>query len=861
MKYSGASTRCISFPLGGIGTGSIGLSGSGRLIDWEIENHPNKLSHNRYSHFAIKAESGGKLLDARILNGDLEPPFSGTPVPEVMAKDPFGCNGFGFGAEAQLLPGLPHFRNLVFNGEFPVAELTFDEPGFPGHVVMRAFNPLIPLNDFDSSLPAAAFEFEVTNTSENNIDYTLAGSISNPLPLPLNQLELDGEFPLLSLKSSKLSADDCGYGELAVCCDAHDSSGQAAWYRGNWIDDLNTFWNDLTRPGRFRNRSYPAIPAPEESRRDTGTLAGHFSLMPGETGRIRFVVAWYFPNVRNFWNPREGDASWRNFYATKFPDAVGIAHYFMRNFDRLAAETNLFKETLFDSTLPPEVIDAVSANISILKSATCLRLEDGSFYGFEGCRSLVGSCEGSCTHVWNYAYALPFLFPKLERSMRELDFTFNFQETGGLGFRLQLPVGRPATNFRACADGQLGGVIKVYREWKISGDDAWLRKWYFGVKRSLEYVWSPANPDRWDPDESGVLTGRQHHTLDVELFGPNSWLTGFYLAALKAGAELADRVGDEEFAGKCRAIFERGRNRVESELFNGEYYIQKIDLTDHSILTAYEGAEGYYWNDEAGEIKYQIADGCAIDQVLAAWHAALCGLGEIFAPDRVRSALNAVYRYNYRKSLRNCVNFWRVFGLNDEAGTQICSWPHGNRPAIPVPYATETMHGFEYQAACHLILIGEVGKGLEMVRAVRDRYDGVRRNPWNEIECGSNYARSMASYALLNAFCGYSFHLPDQELGFAPIRKSGETFRCFWSIGTGWGCFLEDDSGVKLELRYGTLTLRKFRVDCASEIQRVTAAGREIVFRTDGDKVLFSAPVVLTAGESLELRCQHTAEN
>ena len=375
------------------------------------------------------------------------------------------------------------------------------------------------------------------------------------------------------------------------------------------------------------------------------------------------------------------------------------------------------------------------------------------------------------------------------------------------------------------------------------------------MKRSIEYAWSPRNYDRWDPDQSGVLTGRQHHTLDVELFGVNSWLTGFYLAALKAGALMADAVGETADAELFRTIFERGRKRIENELFNGEYYSQKVDLTDRSILEAYdEDTARFYWNDETGEIKYQIGDGCLIDQVLAQWHADLIGLGDIFEPERVVSALRAIHRHNFKPSLRNYANFWRVFGLNDEAGTVICTWPRRERPAIPVPYATETMHGFEYQAACHLILRGFVEEGLEMVRAVRDRYDGHKRNPWNEIECGSNYARSMASYALLAAFSGFRSDLPDGTVRFAPLPFPGNEFRCFWSTGPAWGVYRRSAERDELEVLSGTLRLRRFELDRADRVISAALDGKAIGWKPEKGAIRFNTEIGIAPGAPLVIK-------
>jgi uncharacterized protein (DUF608 family) len=535
----------------------------------------------------------------------------------------------------------------------------------------------------------------------------------------------------------------------------------------------------------------------------------------------------------------------------------------LQNWDRLYADTLRFKEILFSSTLPREVIDAVSANISILKSPTCLRLEDGSFYGFEGCFCQSGCCEGSCTHVWNYAYALPFLFPDLERSMRELDYSYNMDEDGGMAFRLQLPLGSPRWGFTPCADGQFGGVIKTYREWKISGDNEWLQKWWPSVKKSISYAWTDKNTDLWDPGKTGVLTGRQHHTLDMELFGPNSWLTGFYLAALKAAAEMAEALGEKDIAEEYLDLMAKGQVYVKENLFNGEYFIQQIDLHDKGILAPFAGKKVHdgedalhaYWNGEAGELKYQIGEGCGIDQVLAQWHANLCGLGDVFDKQQVRSALAAIHRNNFIREMRRYANPCRVYCLNGESGTVICSYPEGRRkPVIPVPYAEETMYGFEYQAACHMIQEGLVDEGLEIVRAIRDKFDGEKRNPWNEFECGSNYARSMASYALLNAFSGFSFDMARKRIGFAPVGAE-DGFSVFWCLGTGWGRFALAAAKAVLSVAYGCITLEELGLragdGCASFI--VTMDGQPVAFSLENDGFCFDEPITLNTGSCLEI--------
>ncbi len=856
-RYTGVNAREISFPLGGIGSGCVGLGGAGHLIDWEIFNRPAKGSRNGFTHFAVKAQRGGQVLDARVLHGDVPPPYAGS------GRGVYG--GFGFGVARETLSGLPHFRTTTFTGGFPIAELTFDDPGFPGTVEMTAFNPFIPHNDPDSSIPAAFFAITVHNPTPDEIDYTIAFSARNPASgATTNRFRSEDPTRLLHM-TGDADPSSPSHGDFAVAADAHTVHAQEYWYRGRWFDNLGVYWHDFAAPGNLVPRAYP-----EAGSGDHGTVAATLRARPGATATVRFVFSWNVPNCHAYWKTSAGGpcccgdeggceprATWRNYYATRFPDAAATARYALTHWERLEAETRLFRDTLFSSSLPPQVLDAVSANLSILKSPTCLRLEDGSFYAWEGCHAEAGCCEGSCTHVWNYAYALPFLFPALERSLRELDYGYNLRPDGGMAFRLQLPLGSERSSMRPCVDGQFGGVLKTYREWKISGNTAWLSRLWPAVRSSIEFAWSESNEDRWDTDLTGVIHGRQHHTLDMELFGPSSWLTGFYLAALKAGAEMAEACEDHESSATYRRLFARGSEWVDRNLYNGEYFVQLIDLNDRATLEPFQKDPriwSTYWSDEHHEVKYQIGEGCGIDQVLAQWHADLIGLGDVFDRDKTRRALQAVHRHNYRSSMRDVVNPCRLYALDGEAGTQMVAWPDGVRkPMIPVPYAEETMHGFEYQAASHMIMNGMVDEGLELVSAVRDRYDGERRNPWNEIECGSNYARSLASYALLNAYSGLRFDATRDEIGFAPVAFVRGRFRCFWALGSAWGAVDIRNGRATLTVLSGALSVRRLLLPLREGETRAMHGRRRIRCRIADGTIELDEAVTIAAGETLRI--------
>jgi len=869
FTYRGSQTREISFPLGGIGAGAIGLAGSGRLIDWEIYNRPNKGSFNGFSHFAIRAERSGQVIDARVLNSDLHPPYSGS-----LNGGAFGS--FGFGANRETLSGMPHFREVAFTGTFPTAELSFiDEANrFPAEVRLLAYNPFIPLNEFDSGIPAAFFEFSVTNTGPEPLTYLLAGSLSNPLPANnIHSIYEEGQRTYLHLRSDSQSPGSTGEGDLTLAVEGGEISAQTYWFRGAWFDNLEVYWREFSeQPGGLKPRTYP----PDSTKgNNTGSLGSRFTLQPGQTQRVRFIISWSFPIFENYWNEATNEVArqkgieprWKNYYATCFENSFFSAQYGLDNWDRLYAETRLFKEALYSADLEPVVIDAIAANLAVLKTATVARLEDGTFYGFEGCHPGSGCCEGSCTHVWNYTQAPSFLFPVLERSMRAADFSLNQRADGAMRFRLPLPAAITAEEhwvFHPCADGQFGNVLKAYADWKISGDTGWLARYWPAIKKAIEFAWAPTNEYRWDPERSGVLSGRMHHTLDMELYGPSSWLNGFYLGALKAGAEMAEALGESETAQVYREIFERGKAWTDAYLFNGAYYIQRIDLNDRSLVEGFDqsGASmvgsvtDAYWNAEHGEIKYQIGEGCEIDQLLAQWHANLYGLGDLFDPGQTHQALASLFKYNFKQSMRDYYNPCRIFAINDERGLVMCEWPNSVRkPIIPVPYSQEVMTGFEYAAAILMIQSGLVNEGLEVVKAIRERYDGEKRNPWNEIECGSNYARTMASYGLLLAFNGFIFDLSQGIIGFNPIHLHNGRFQSFWSLGTGWGVYRQAPDRIELEVLYGTLPLNRLRLPFLKEgeVKAMDLDGRSLEFEQNGGDVVLAEAAVLSRGSRLIL--------
>ena len=826
MLYKGNKRKEIIFPLGGIGTGSIGLAGNGAFVDWEIFNRPNKGSINPYSCFAIKAEYPNGQSVTRILQGDHLKDYVGQ-----YSKEPY--SGYGFGPHRGTMCGFPHFEKVTFDGKFPIATVTFEDRRFPAKVLLRAFNPFIPLDADNSSIPAAFFEVEIKSQADD-IRYTVVLSVGNPFPSTENTAIQNSKYTAVKLLHHGKSQSDRDYGDLTVAAACSDGICQEYWYRGRWQDKVTTFWRELTE-GSLTDRHYPTA-----GRGDLCSVGAEAVIGNKQKKAFRFVLSWNIPNYYKYWQgtsiaENNGDIHWKNYYASLFSDSSAACFYCLDNWDMLYRKTARFCRLLHGSTLDKAVIDAASSAISVLKSPTVLRLEDGTFYGWEGVHETGGSCEGTCTHVWSYAYALCFLFPELERSLRNTEFRYNTTENGGMNFRTQLPLGSEQSLHLPCVDGQMATVIKIYRDWKITGNSQWLRENWDTVKQVLEFAWNRSNPYQWDRDKDGVLEGRQHHTLDMELFGPSSWLQGMYLAALKAAGEMADFLGDTAKKSEYLELFQKGFRWTKDNLFNGSYFFHKVDLQNKDYIDRFQCPD--YWNEEKQQLKYQIGDGSEIDQMLGQWHANICGLGDIFDKQQRQTALRSMLKNNFKPSLREFANMWRVFALNDEGGTVICDYPQGStRPAIPIPYCEECMTGFEYAFAGLLIGEGMIQEGLEVIRAIRDRYDGEKRNPWNEIECGNNYARPMASFALLPLFSGMEYDLPHKHVGFSPILSGN--FQCFWSLGTGWGSFIQTEKAAKIVIASGYLELERITLGGIGEVSSVRIDGKAYSFRQTGKDIL-----------------------
>jgi hypothetical protein len=332
------------------------------------------------------------------------------------------------------------------------------------------------------------------------------------------------------------------------------------------------------------------------------------------------------------------------------------------------------------------------------------------------------------------------------------------------------------------------------------------------AKRSLDWCIRT-----WDPNRQGALFEAHHNTYDIEFWGPDGMCTSFYLGALRAIAEMAKYLGNEADAKSYTELADRGMAYANKELFNGEYYDQKIMWTGLKT-NLFDIPQ---WAASKGEVReltekegppFQYGKGCLADGVIGQWFAELFGLPDALDRARTRKHLESVFRYNFRRDLSEHVNPTRPsYALNDEAGLLMCTWPKGGRLSIPFFYAPEVWTGIEYQVASHMILEGLVDEGLTIVKAARDRYEGFKRNPWNEFECGSYYARALSVYGVLAALSGFRYSAVAKEVALDP-RLGDPKVVSFFSTASAWGKVTiqraKGKTTVVFEVEEGRLTIK-----------------------------------------------------
>ena len=812
--YQGENLNRVAFPVGGLGAGMFCMEGTGAISHVSVRNKPEIFNEpGMFAAIAVKGKKNG----AKLLEG---------PVPDWKK---FGQRDAGNGSGGATT-GLPHFRHASFTAKFPFGYLDISDEDIPFKIKITGWSPFIPTEDDNSGLPVGAMEYHFINTCKSTTEAVFSFNAKNFLKIEKgkNSIQsLDNGFVLSEAGTTEKPFP----ANFAIFTDDGATIVDHCWFRGGWWDPLTMAWNTV------KSGEAKAV-APVDNDAPGASLYVPFTLAPGKEKTIRVMMAWYCPDSEQTYgemgarkencDPASGCCNspadigldkydkdfdgkfYKPWYSSRFKSIEEVAVYWKQQYAALRQKSSLFTDAFYASTLPPEVIEAVAANLTILKSPTVMRQYDGRLWSFEGCGDEGGCCHGSCTHVWNYAQAIPHLFPALERSLRNTEFCESQDEKGHQNFRAVLPI-KPATHeFHSAADGQLGGIMKVYREWRVSGDSNWMKKIFPMVQKSMDYSIAT-----WDPRHAGVIEEPHHNTYDIEFWGPDGMHTSFYVGALQAIIAMGKFIGKD--VTTYQQLHTSGKKMMETVLYDGEFFIQqiKVDGLNAKNPATEQSFGGEYSKEAKGLLqkegpKYQYGKGCLSDGILGAWIGRMCGLEDTIDASQITSHLKAVHKYNLKENLSEHANPQRpAYAMGDEGGLLLCTWPKGGKLSLPFVYSDEVWTGIEHQVASHLMLMGHVKEGLEILRASRNRYDGRIRNPFNEYECGHWYARALSSYGYLQALTGVRYDAVDKTI-FIDL-KAGD-FTSFIATETGFGTVTLKAGKPAVNVVYGKIDVEKINL-------------------------------------------------
>jgi uncharacterized protein (DUF608 family) len=797
----------IALPLGGIGTGTVSLGGRGELRDWEIMNKPGKrfstiTDGNQAPFFAVYVKSKDLPAQSKALLGPFHPSeyqhYEGRPVNHH---------------------GMPRFSKASFDAAYPFGQVNLSDDALPISVKIKGFNPFIPGDVAASSIPMAVLQYEVTNNTDAAMDVAVCGTMRNFVGIDgskqsknwkgdlvyqgaknnQNEYRESPELKGVFMSSTGVDPQDPAWGTIALSTADRET---VTWRRSStpndWENSILDFWDDFSADGLLSDKDKLVDDNPMAS------LAVKKSIPARSTQTFTFYISWHFPNRldwNNAWSFGYQGKIIGNHYTTVYKDAWAVIAQEAPRLAQLEARSIQFVNAFVKSNLPEVVKEAALFNLSTLRSQTVFRLPSGHLMGWEGVMNEAGSCYGNCTHVWNYENATAFLFGDLAKSMREVEMVYGTKDNGKMMNRVSLPL---ESNLKidhvAAADGQMGSIMRFYREWKLSGDNTWLKKHWPKVKAAMSYAWIP---NGWDANQDGVEEGEQHNTMDVNYYGPNPQMQFWYFGALKASAAMAKTMNDPVFAQQCEQIFAKGSKWVDENLFNGTYYEHKItDPKTHQYLDRK--------NPATVIPEFQLGEGCLVDQVVGQYMAHICGLGYLGKKQNIQTALQTVMKNNFVPRFDNVFNNMRSYVMDKESGLIMASWPKG-RLKVPFPYFAESMSGFEYAAAVGMLYEGQTEAGLQCIQSIRDRFDGEKRNPFDEPECGHHYARAMASWSAVLALSGFQYSGVEKSMAFE--AKDGQYF---WSNGYAWGTVNIQRNGqsanVDLKVLQGELALNTFQL-------------------------------------------------
>ncbi len=776
----------IGMPIGGFFSGTVYLSGDGRLWLWDIFNanqegvDPKVVNYGEWKN--IHSRDGANYIVPSLSSSPNLSPIDQGIILHIHYR--------GNKISKQLIKG--QWDEIAFEATYPIATIYYTSKELPIQVKVNVFSPFIPLEENHSSYPATIYSINIENISEEKIEVEVIGFIQNKTA-PISAKNTTYYYVNKTYKSQATTGvySSCEKQDGTIPTDIMQKPDVGNLTIASLdphaipIADFNySLQNDSNNTTHTTHT--PPIAKKEIDKKLLGAISIKKTIQPNTSKSYHFIYAWFFKNL-DLGLPHPEDKG--RYYQNYFNDAKEVAIDIVNKFNYLTETTRLWQDTWYQSSLPWWYLERTLCNISTLATTTCHRFKSGRFYAWEG----VGCCPGTCTHVWEYAFAIGRLFPHLEKITRQqVDYGIAFQPDGSIWYRAEFDK-QPAV------DGQSGIILRTYISHKMSTDNTFLASIWDKVKLATQFLMKLAK------DKDGLINTPLMNTLDAKWYGKISWICSLGIAAVAAAEQMAIDMNDKTFATDCASFVSTGTATFNELLFNGQYFIHLPDPTK-------------------GKKEFGSYNTSLIDQVLGQSWAWQADLGQLFDTEKIRSALQILFQYNFQKDVGPLLKkegIGRPYAIPGEAGMVMDANvkndtnPYGN-VSWTAMYFHECMTGFEHQVAAHLMAEGMVIPSMTVTAAIHNRYNASKRNPFNEIECSDHYARAMASYGSFIAASGFVYHGPKKQIGFYP-KINPEDFQSAFVVAKGWGQIKhqwkkDKQISISLLIAHGSLSISCFQI-------------------------------------------------
>lgn len=776
--------KYIGMPAGGLHAGTVYFGGDGRLWLWSIYNDEREgidpktiLWNDGTKEVKIRSRDGASYVEPALADNKrvLEQGFAvkiiydGKTIIKTLDEN--------------------SFDEIKFEASYPVATVHYIDETLPADIILKAGAVFIPLDADNSALPATVFSIQIKNKSDKNIRAEIIGWLENGAN-KLTAADGDGVKRNTAILHQNYTGILGSFDAAKVEAAQQRDAGTTCITCIGTGTTVNTNAQPYPVNDHFFSQKQEEACTMQPGEKLTGSIGISHNIEPDKTAETNYIISWHFDHPLSKRLDKLSETKGGYYYGKQFKDAHEVGAYIAQNFNRLYAQTLLWQETYYDSTLPYWFLERTLLNIGTLATANTYRFANNRFWGWEG----VNACEGTCTHVWQYAQAMGRIFPSLERDARQrTDLGIAMQESGGIIFRAEYE-SRPAI------DGQAGTILRIYREHQMNVDDTFLRNNWSNIKKAVSFMLAQ------DKNGDGMTDTPMENTLDAVWEGEIAWIVGLCIAAAKAAQLMAEEMHDDAFAKTCKQYIEKGSRNMAEKLFNGEYFVHRPDAVQ-------------------GRKKLGSYNTCHIDQVYGQSWAWQVGLGRLWDKEKTISALRSLWKYNFAPDVGPYIKTHtggRPYALPGEAGLIMNTnpynepRPYGDNVTWQLGYFHECMTGFEHQVASHMMAEGMTDEALVITRAVHDRYHAAKRNPYNEIECSDHYARAMASYGTFITACGFEYHGPKGYLRFAP-GWNRENFKAAFTAAEGWGAYSQVKNNDRqqhiIKLQYGSLLLTTLAFD------------------------------------------------